>query len=79
MIIKGYFTINFETLVQLKDYLKNQILENSRGKRSIDFKHQRLVVVSLSTLMCEFDTLSETSEVLEDTFQAIQDSFDPII
>ena len=79
MIIKGYFTINFETLVQLKDYLKNQILENSRGQRSIDFKHQRLVVVSLSTLMCEFDTLSETSEVLEDTFQAIQDSFDPIV
>jgi hypothetical protein len=25
MTIKGYFTLDFETLIQLKDYLKQQI------------------------------------------------------
>jgi hypothetical protein len=31
--------------------------------------------VSLTTLMCEFDTLSENSEVLEDTYQSIDQYF----
>jgi hypothetical protein len=57
MHIKQYFTIGFNTLVQLKDYLKQQLSIQDDRKR-IDFKRQRLVVVSLTTLMCEFDTLS---------------------
>jgi hypothetical protein len=41
----------------------------------IDFKHQRLVMVSLTTLMCEFDTLSDSGEVLADIYDAIEENF----
>jgi hypothetical protein len=58
----------------LKDYLKQQIKVN-KGQKIIDFKHQRLVMVSLTTLMCEFDTLSESGEVLADIYDAIQENF----
>ena len=77
MTIKGYFTLDFETLVQLKDYLKQQISQN-KGQKSIDFKDQRMVVVSLTTLMCEFDTLSDSAEVLNDIYSAIDDNFSEI-
>ena len=77
MHIKQYFTIDFNTLVQLKDYLKQQLSIQDDRKR-IDFKRQRLVVVSLTTLMCEFDTLSQSAEVLADIYQAIQDHYDQL-
>lgn len=77
MHIKQYFTIDFNTLVQLKDYLKQQLSIQDDRKR-IDFKRQRLVVVSLTTLMCEFDTLSSSAEVLADIYQAIQDHYDQL-
>jgi len=60
-------------MLQLKDYLKSQ-LGVAKCKR-IDFKRQRKVVVSLTTLMCEFDSLSDKGEVLADVYQVIQDSF----
>ena len=66
--------LEFGTLVQLKDYLMEQI-KNNKGQKIIDFKHQRLVMVSLTTLMCEFDTLSDSGEVINDIYQATQENF----
>ena len=74
MQIKQYFMLDFDTLIQLKDYLKEQIRQN-KNQKVIDFKHQRQVVVSLTTLMCEFDTLSDSGEVLADVYSAIEQNF----
>jgi spore coat polysaccharide biosynthesis protein SpsF (cytidylyltransferase family) len=74
MQIKQYFMLDFDTLIQLKDYLKEQIRQN-KNQRVIDFKHQRQVVVSLTILMCEFDTLSDSGEVLADVYSAIEQNF----
>ena len=32
-------------------------------------------MVSLTTLMCEFDTLSDSGEVINDIYQAVQENF----
>ena len=70
MNIKQYFVLDFETMIQLKDYLKNQLsLAQCKG---IDMQRQRKVVVSLTTIMCEFDTLSDEGEVLADIYGVIQ-------
>jgi hypothetical protein len=37
-----------------------------------------MVVVSVTTLMCEFDTLSESAEVLEDIYSSIEENFQEI-
>lgn len=73
MAIRRLFSIDFDTMVQLKDYLQEQLtLEKSRG---VDLKRQRMVLVSLTTIMCEFDTLSDTGEVLTAIYQVISNSF----
>jgi hypothetical protein len=41
-----------------------------------DFKQQKLVVASLSTLMCELDTLSSSHEVIGDVLSSFQQTLD---
>ena len=73
MNIKQYFVLDFATMIQLKDYLKNQL--SLLQCKSVDLKRQRKVVVSLTTIMCEFDTLSEEGEVLADIYSVIETTF----
>ena len=78
LMIKMYFELGLGTLVDLKDYLKQQIqLKDTleKGGSTIDFSNQRLVVKSLMIIMCEFDTLSESNEVLSDIWEVIDSNF----
>lgn len=75
--IKTYLSLDFETMLQLKDYLKLQLtLEKAV---LTDFKSQRMVLKSLTTIMCEFDSLSNKFEVLDDVFGVVQQSFTSLI
>jgi len=73
MNIKQYFVLDFATMIQLKDYLKNKL--SLVQCKSVDLKRKRKVVVSLTTIMCEFDTLSEEGEVLADIYSVIETTF----
>ena len=58
-----YFNIDLDTLIQLKDYLC-WVLKGENGQAI-----RRQAIKSLSELMCEFDTMSDTSEVIHVLYQ----------
>lgn len=65
MIVK-YFELNLQALVSLKDFLCQALLSPSLI--------QRQAIRSLAVLMCEFDTMSETQEVIDAVFKTLRTS-----
>lgn len=61
-----YFELNLPALVSLKDFLCIALLSPSLI--------QRQAIRSLAVLMCEFDTMSETQEVIDAVYKTIRTS-----
>ena len=65
-----YFNIDLPTLIQLKDYLCG-VLKATNGQAIA-----RQAIKSLSELMCEFDTMSETGEVINMLYAEINQAME---
>jgi len=62
-----YFQIDLQSLISLKDYLCNAI----QNAQSVV---QRQTIRSLTVLMCEFDTMSETGEVVDAVYSTLNNA-----
>ena len=61
-----YFALNLEALISLKDFLCQALLSPSLI--------QRQAIRSLVVLMVEFDTLSDTGEVIDVVYKTVRQS-----